>query len=178
MLPVEGELLCHPSATPYLGGICMTLRRQASDPFSHRSKNRRRGSSLLCCLNSESRLLHRSVEFECAITAPRGGTPPSSIARNPDQRWRRWDSNPRPPACKFDRGERGRTTWRARPDEWRSWRSLNVGERLGMFPKCSHSRIRAFPSNLIPISVELESGGRFRHCPRANKSDLAVTHDA
>ena len=58
----------------------------------------------------------------------------------PDQTgWRRWDSNPRPPACKFDRDERGRTTWRVWPDEWRSWRSLNVSERRGMFPKCSHT---------------------------------------
>jgi hypothetical protein len=65
------------------------------------------------------------------------------ICISPDQTgWRRWDSNPRPPACKFDRGVLGRTTWRVWPDQWRLWRRTNVHERRRMFPKCSHSRIR------------------------------------
>jgi hypothetical protein len=62
---------------------------------------------------------------------------------SPDQNgWRRWDSNPRPPACKVDRGERGRTTWRVWPNQWRLWRRMNVHERGRMFPNCSHIRIR------------------------------------
>ena len=77
---------------------------------------------------------------------PPDGGPAKDVTKgkSPNHKgWRRWDSNPRPPACKFDRGVRGRTAWRVWPDEWRSWRSLNSRERQRMFPKCFHSRIRA-----------------------------------
>jgi integrase len=86
-------------------------------------------------------------ETECSIDvrSPEKSKPSSGPTGSirPDQtRWRRWDSNPRPPACKFDRGVRGRTTWRVWPNQWRSGRSLNSHERRRMFPKCSHGRIR------------------------------------